>query len=114
MKIFTIAIACLLLSTRIIFACECPIKTKDHVSPINEHIIDKNDGSVYYFYWHCGDVKSVSGKCGEWMISIRTCDNKRIKYYSSYLKVLNSQKKNESNLGIYTDSSKDFIPSDRR
>ena len=114
MKTLTIMIVCLLLSTKFVPACECPIKIKDHVSPVTEYIINKKDASVYYFHWHCGDVKSISGKCGKWIASIKTCDGERIKCYSSYLKALNPQKNNESNLGIYKDSSKDFIPSDRR
>lgn len=91
MRIFIFLVICLFLSMKIILACECPIKIKDHVSPITKYIINKDD-SVYYFYWHCGDVRSVSGKCGKWVVSIKTCDGKRIKCYSPYLKVLNSQK----------------------
>ena len=75
-------------------ACECPIKIKDHVSPIVNTMLDKNN-KLIYFYWHCGNVKSISGKCGEWMVSLKTCDGKRLKCYSSYLIVLNHQTTSE-------------------
>mgnify|MGYP001559638901 CR=1 FL=1 len=118
-KIFTATIICLFLSSTTLLACKCPITAGDHVAKNQWSSIstaNETDEEIMkrVGYWHCGDVESISGECGKWMVSIKTCDGKRTKCYYSYLKVLDSQKKNKSNLGVYTDSSKDFIPSDRR
>lgn len=90
MKIIIIVIVASFLS--ITDACECPTKPGDHVSPISE--------TIFNFHWHCGNVKSVSGKCGKWTVSLRTCDGKQFKCHYSYLKVLNSQKENKDDFRI--------------
>lgn len=73
-----------------VFACEAPIKAKDHVSPSLMYIVN-DKGKLIESNWHCGDVKSVSGECGRWIASITTCRGDQIKCFLSYLRVLNTK-----------------------
>lgn len=64
MKTISFLVILLFCTVEIVFACECPIKVKDHVSSMGNHVFmeDKKIGKYRNFYWHCGDVKSVSNK----------------------------------------------------